>query len=82
MSDAVTVALIVTVPTTLLAVTNIYLTVKNHAKREKEATEIRAEVEGVRISVNGRLSELLALNKKAANLEGQQEERDSHDNRP
>jgi hypothetical protein len=62
MTDAVTVALIVAVPPTLLGIAQLISSMKNGSK-----------IEGVHLSINSRMDELV----RAAKAQGRQDERDS-----
>jgi hypothetical protein len=61
MSEAVTIALIVAMPPTLLGVASLIASIKNGEK-----------IEGVHVSINSRMDQLL----RAANAQGRQDERD------
>jgi hypothetical protein len=68
MSDAITVAIIAAVPSTLAAVAAAFLSFRTHEK-----------VQDVKVEVDGRFTELLALTRKSGEAQGAKEERDRAD---
>ena len=72
-TDAVTVALIVAVPTTIASVATLLVAIRSGNRMERKEEEIKNQVHEVHIGINSRMDELV----KASKALGRQEERDS-----